>query len=46
MAGHVCVVWEEVHVEAARLKAGWSLYGGPGRLEVQFSRGGRKGSTI
>jgi hypothetical protein len=39
------VVWEEVHVEVARLKAGWSLYGEPRRLEVQFSRGGMKEST-
>jgi hypothetical protein len=23
--GHVCVVWKEVHVEVARLKAGWKL---------------------
>jgi hypothetical protein len=34
------VVWEEVHVEVVRLKAGWSLYGGVGRLGVQLSRGG------
>jgi hypothetical protein len=32
-------------LELARLKAGWSLYGGPGRLDVQFSREGMIEST-
>ncbi len=38
------MVWEEVHVEVARLKADWSLYGESRRPEVQFARGDMKRS--